>query len=321
MSTRHPDHASEAPSFEGERDFVSRALARFPITRPSATPVADSFNTVYRVNASEGDFMLRVNRSPAVHHPNAPHAEEAWTAHFSRAGLDVPRPLRTHDGDIRVTEPSPEPSFAMLLTWVPGTPPTHPVSHGRIVAMGELSARLHRAAPPTAKRPDGVLNGRLPTPFEVPDMTAAAPSPYREVLARRTAQAREWISDLWEHADEEPRVLHFDLTPRNVVFGSDDGAPAAIDFQDLAWGHRAQDVANTLYGMMRGGWNRQVLAGFRRGYERHCRWPEHLDDLRQLRRLFVARRIAMVNLALTLRRPGLDAYLRRHADALTHAVV
>ena len=43
-------------------------------------------------------------------------------------------------------------------------------------------------------------------------------------------------------------------------------------------------------------------------------WPDLPDD--RWRDLLVARRLQVLNLALTLRRPGLAAYLAHHAAAL-----
>lgn len=73
-----------APATDENDDFVAHALTKFPISQPRATRAAESFNTVYRVRADEGDFMLRVSRSPIIHESNAPEAEESWTARFAR---------------------------------------------------------------------------------------------------------------------------------------------------------------------------------------------------------------------------------------------
>jgi Ser/Thr protein kinase RdoA (MazF antagonist) len=307
------------PSIDENDDFVAHVLTKFAISHPRATRAAESFNTVYRVRADEGDFMLRVSRSPIIHKPNAPEAEESWTARFAEAGLAVPRIIRTAEGDLRVTDTASHRRRAMLLTWVHGSPPRHPMSRDQVIALGGLSARLHLASPQIPEPPKGVLDGRRTTLFEVPDAIATAPSPYREILAKRSQQSGEWIRDLWEDADESPRVLHFDLTPRNVVITAD-GTSAAIDFEDLTWGHRAQDLANSLYGVTGGNVQSGLATDFRRGYERHANWPQNLNS-HLLHRLFVARRIAMINLTLTQRPHGLDEYLRRHADALAEVPV
>jgi Ser/Thr protein kinase RdoA (MazF antagonist) len=109
-------------------------------------------------------------------------------------------------------------------------------------------------------------------------------------------------------------VIHFDLTPRNVV-RLPDGGLGAIDFQDMAWGHRAHDIAHSVFGATRGEWSVSALTAFRAGYSRHAAWPAIDDDL--LRRLFVARRVSMINLTLALRRPGFDENLARHLTALS----
>lgn len=293
--------------------FVDAALAEYALTNAAVSFLTLSFNTIYRVSAAEGEFTLRVSPEERIHAPHVTDAEEAWTDQIGKAGLVAPRILRTVDGRVEVAEPGPAGRRAVLLTWVDGTALERPLTPEQIVSLGELSAQAHLASPPTDIRPPGVLDARSPILFEVPDLLSRAPEAHRELFRTRAAQAQEYLTELWATADEAPRVLHFDLTPNNVLRLAD-GRLSVIDCQDLAWGHRAQDIAHTIYGITRGELDERATARFRAGYERHATWPE-LDSGR-LRRLFVARRIGMINLALTLRRPGLAAYLDRHAAAL-----
>ncbi|MGI8679350.1 MAG: phosphotransferase [Jatrophihabitans sp.] len=45
-------------------------------------------------------------------------------------------------------------------------------------------------------------------------------------------------------------MIHSDLTPNNVLLSR--GRLAAIDFQDMTWGHVEQDLANSIFGITRG---------------------------------------------------------------------
>ncbi|NLP84807.1 phosphotransferase [Microbacterium sp. CFH 90308] len=296
--------------------FAEEALRRYPLTGVQVEHLADSFNTIYRIRSLEGDFALRVGPADGIHRAGAGEAETGWTAQLDRAGLAVPCVVRTTDGADTVI--APDRSWrATLLTWLPGTPVPVPPTRRDIEDLGELSARLHEAAPSTATLPRGVLDARDPFAFVVPVALSTAPEPHHALLGRGEDVAREAVAELWATADEPPRVIHFDLTPRNVV-RMPDGGLGAIDFQDMAWGHRAHDIAHSLFGATRGEWSVAALEAFRAGYSRHAPWPA--VDEAHLRRLFVARRVSMINLTLALRRPGHDETLARHLAALAAAL-
>lgn len=297
----------------GSTPFVREALRRYPLTVVSTRRVAESFNTVYRIRAVEGDFALRVGPSRGIHRPHAIEAEAAWTSRLRRGGVAAPRVMRTVDGAVAVPDPAGSGQRGAVLTWAAGTPFPEPASHAQIAALGELSARLHRATPSSDTLPDGVLDARGPLPFAVPDVLSTTPKRFRELFLDSAAHAREQLASIWDAAAEPPRVIHFDLTPRNVVIGRA-GALLPIDFEDLAWGHRIQDIAHSLYGVGRGELSYRAVDAFRSGYERVLSWPDASE--RVLGELFAARRLGMVNLAVFLGRPGLEAYLERHAVAL-----
>lgn len=107
-------------------------------------------------------------------------------------------------------------------------------------------------------------------------------------------------------------MLHGDLTLNNVVRGR--ARIAVVDFQDITWGHDEQDVAVSLFGIARDDHAGELARAFRHGYESLRTWPDLDEGL--LANLWLARRLQMVNLALTMRRPGLDEYVERHAAAL-----
>lgn len=293
--------------------FVRDALRRYPLTVLETRRVAESFNTVYRIRAVEGDFALRVGPSRGIHRVNAIVAEAAWTTQLRRAGVAAPRVARTVDGAAGVTDAEGSGRRAAVLTWVTGTAMPEPASDAQIAALGELSAHLHSATPPSDTLPDGVLDAREPLAFAVPDVLATMPARFRGLFVDRAALAREQLAKIWNSTEEIPRTIHFDLTPRNVVTDQT-GTLLPIDFEDLAWGHRVQDIAHSLYGIGRGELSNRIVDAFRSGYERRLPWPEASE--RVFGQLFAARRLGMVNLAVFLGRPGLAAYLERHAAAL-----
>jgi len=295
-------------------EFAKAALEHFPVTDPHLEHVTDSFNTIFRVRAVEGDFTLRVNDGPVIHSVLGPQVEEAWTTDLAAAGIAVPQTIRTRSGSLVVTSDALQSYRASLLTWMPGEALPRPVDAPRIGAIGELSARMHLASQPRPWHPAGSLDARRLTLFDIPDVLHTAPRPYRSVLLIAASRTRTWLREFWCSIDESPRLLHFDLTPNNLVMRPDRSL-AAIDCEDLAWGHRHQDIANTLYGITRGVVDEHALVAFRDGYQRHAAWPKiSTQDLEQL---FTVRRLTMTNLALTLRRPGLLEYVARHVRAIS----
>lgn len=293
--------------------FVREALRRYQLTVMETHRVGESFNTIYRIRAVEGDFALRVGPSRGIHRTGAIDAEAAWTTQLRRADVAAPRVVRTVDGAAGVTDAAGSGRRAAVLTWAAGTAIPEPASAAQIAALGELSARLHRATPPSDTLPAGVLDARDPLAFAVPDVLSTMPTRFRGLFLDRAARAREQLASIWHGTEEDPRIIHFDLTPRNVVTGRT-GTLLPIDFEDLAWGHRVQDIAHSLYGIGRGELSNRTVDAFRSGYERRLPWPGTSERL--FGDLFASRRLGMVNLAVFLGRPGLDAYLERHAMAL-----
>lgn len=295
-------------------EFVRQALAHYALSKPAAHFVAESFNTVYRVRAAEGHFAFRVSPARGIHEQGAVDAEEYFTERLHLAGVHVPRLVRTVDDRLTVRCSAAARWIGSMLTWRHGVEPRMPPTSHTVTGLGDLSARLHRASPPSAHRRVGALDARDPRLFAVPHALGTAPPAHRDVLLRTSERVSRWLEELWRSADEPPRLLHMDLTPRNVVIEAE-GSMTPIDFQDIAWGHRVQDIANSLYGLTRGEFSPRVLNQFRAGYERTADWPR--AGAQELRRLFVARRIAMVNLSLFLRRDGWEAYVARHCAALS----
>jgi Ser/Thr protein kinase RdoA (MazF antagonist) len=89
---------------------------------------------------------------------------------------------------------------------------------------------------------------------------------------------------------------------------------SAIDFQDMMWGLEEQDLANTLFGLRRDDSDGTLVEEFRHAYTSNRPLPE-LDDA-LLKQLQIARRLQRVNLALTIRRPGIANFLNGHAAEL-----
>ena len=93
------------------------------------------------------------------------------------------------------------------------------------------------------------------------------------------------------------QLLHGDLHDGNVLING--RQLSVFDFEDLMVGFPEHDLAVALYGPY---YNRDdlsaVVAAMRKGYERVAPWP--IGDIEDLRPLFAARALGLVNFCLTM---------------------
>lgn len=218
--------------------------------------IKDRENTVYEIALADGArAALRLHR-PGYQSLAAIRSELWWMARLADAGVPVPRPVPTRDGQLVAETPG---RAASVVSWVEGsqigdgaTPleSDAPVVAHRHDALGRLIARMHNATddlslPPDFERShwdraalvgDAPLWGRF---WENPALTAAE----RDLLvtARATADAA-----LARHEAEgvDFGLIHADVLRENVL--SDGGRLSLIDFDDAGFGYRGYDLATAL---------------------------------------------------------------------------
>jgi Ser/Thr protein kinase RdoA (MazF antagonist) len=297
------------------RGVAAEALRHFDVPEHRLTFQGNSFNTLFRVSCPDRAYLLRVGPERRIHELGAALAEHDWTAELDTRGLRAPRIVLTTSGSASVYVAAsgvPGRRECTLLSWRTGRTLTRPVLPRDVADVAALSAAFHDASASRRKRPSGVLDGRLALHFKIPNLINEAPHASRAAFREALVRAQHGLNVLWKDASDAPRVIHSDLTPSNVLRSR--GRLAAIDFQDLTWGHVEQDLANTIYGITRGADNEETMHVFRLSYEQVRPWPQLGKEL--LADLFAARRLEMVNLALFLNRTGLIDYLDHHAVAL-----
>jgi Ser/Thr protein kinase RdoA (MazF antagonist) len=125
-------------------------------------------------------------------------------------------------------------------------------------------------------------------------------------------RAQRAIDRLWRTPPHVPHLLHGDLHPSNVIAAGE--RAVVIDFQDLFWGFEHQDLAITISVIRTHDEPARLLDAFRAGYVSIRPWPEMSTE--ELDALLAARRIQQLNLGLHVRKPGLDAFVARHAERL-----
>ena len=86
---------------DAERVFAPaarRALAAFPLVPNELELVSLAENATFRVSTDTGDVVLRLHR-PGYHSLAELESERMWIRALLGAGVAVPQPLRTRDGD------------------------------------------------------------------------------------------------------------------------------------------------------------------------------------------------------------------------------
>jgi len=274
--------------------------------------VAQSFNTTFRISDEAGQsFALRVGGAERIHADGTEHVEAEWMrALRSDGAVSPPDVIDAADGTpvVRRSHPGVDGArLCMLFGCVVGTPLARAMSGERAAQIGQLAALLHEhgaaTAPPT--RPsvlvaDRVLYWRLENRL---GQLGYCGSLISEALDRTDRV----IAALWAHPPQAPHLLHGDLHPGNVMLSGPNLVP--VDFQDLVWGIEVQDLAISLSSFRPFHDAETLRRRFRAGYASVRDWPE--VDPETWEALLAARRLHQLNLALTLRRPGLDLFVAR----------
>lgn len=199
----------------------------------------------------------------------------------------------------------------MLFRWVLGKPLSESMSTARAEEMGRLAARLHEHAAATApQEAPSVLVADRVLYWRVENRLGALASS-GSLISEAMDRAGCVLAEVWADPPHRPHLIHGDLTPNNVMVS--EGSTVPIDFQDLVWGLEMQDLAISLSSFGRFDEAEALRERFRIGYSAVRPWPEL--DPKTLRALVVARLLHQLNLALTLRKAGLDRFVTR-AEAL-----
>jgi Ser/Thr protein kinase RdoA (MazF antagonist) len=133
---------------------------------------------------------------------------------------------------------------------------------------------------------------------------------YGSVLLEALDRAQRTLDALWKHPAHAPHLLHGDVQPGNVMVSR--GKVTLIDFQDLIWGFEIQDVVFARAALEPFDDAEAYLDAFRSGYKAVRPWPDADPDT--VEALTAGRHLNILNFGLSMRRPGLETFVTRHAD-------
>ena len=298
-----------------ERAIALAALERFRLDVRRVTHVTRSFNTVYRVQTSEGTYALRVGPKLQIHAAGTAQAEATWQTSLYADGLAVPDVVRSSSGEpvVHVNDADGHPRTCVLFTWIRGRLMRTRLDASRARKLGQLMARLHDHG--AGCRDDGVLVADRVLYWLLPDRLSDVPK-YGKVLGEARDSVQSVIDELWARPGRSPQLLHGDLTPANVIEAPGVG-PVPIDFQDMVLGFPEQDISFTLASFIRRPDREALTEAFTAGYSDLRPWPDSTPEV--LRGLGVARGLHQLNLSLaTAEGPLPQEYLDFHATRAQH---
>jgi Ser/Thr protein kinase RdoA (MazF antagonist) len=294
------------------------ALREYDLEIERCSFAARSFNTVFRVDATDGSsYALRVSPSLRIHADGCEVAEAAWLAALLRdVGVAVPQVIPARDGSVLVWASQagvPEARSCVLFEWVGGQRLRERLGADLVRRFGELSAVVHEhAAGYLTEPPAGVLVADRVLYFRAPPRLGELRPAYGSLLDDALSRAQQALDELWHDAPHRAHLLHGDLQSGNVMVSRN--AVVLIDFQDLIWGFDVQDVSMALLALEQHGDTGSWSEAFRAGYEAVRPWPD--ADPATLAALRAARHLNILNYGMSVDGPDTEAFIARHAAAI-----
>jgi Ser/Thr protein kinase RdoA (MazF antagonist) len=295
------------------RGLALEALRAYDLEVIGCSFVARAFNTVFRVDTTNGSYALRVSPGLRIHAEDCEALEAAWVAALRRdVGLATPAVMAARDGSPVVwasTKGVPEPRSCVLFEWVGGQRLRLRMSARPVRKTGELAAIVHdqAAASRASTAPAGALVADHVHYFRTAYRLDELQPTYGSVLDEAVSRAQQTLDALWRNPPHPAHLLHGDIQPSNVMVSGSD--VTLIDFQDLIWGFEIQEVVIALQGLESFDHSEALWRAFREGYEEIRPWPD--TDPETVAGLHAARRLNTLNFGLNVRKPGLDEWVAR----------
>lgn len=292
------DSLTEVGQIRRLRDLALRALKGFGIEPRRLRLVGGFTNVVFRVDTDRGPLALRVDLHQE--HSDADVDNElAWLRALEGSGLDVCRYLRAADGRDYVYERAagvPGARRCVLFHWVPGRPLGRAPSPAGYRRLGRLSAGLHEHGAGFDPPHVPLTWDRLffwpeevdPVVVFEPHMAKHLRGGRRELLDAAVVKVERAFARLGSGGAQ---LVHGDLHPHNVHVCR--ARVIALDFEDVTWAHRVQDLAVTLLPSFTEPEHASYREAFERGYREVAAWPVAYAG--ELELFMAARAIMMIN--------------------------
>lgn len=263
------------------RQMGLEALTHYDIEVARLSILSTSFNTIYRLQATDGKmYVLRINY-PNERTPIDILSEMTWLDALSRE-TDIPviTPIKTRNGNLLVTVETdgvPEPRHCAVFEWIDGRTMSRPSLNtiGKIgAAMAQLQNHADTFKPPT---PFSEIKYNKAWTFGTPERiydNNQDPNftPKRRAILRQAIDTiQEYLNSLYENKDGL-RFLHADMHAWNIKIHHE--RLYVLDFDDSMWCYPVQDIGISLHYLERKEVETAVRDAFKKGYTAHRAWPE-----------------------------------------------
>jgi Ser/Thr protein kinase RdoA (MazF antagonist) len=265
-------------------------------------------NALFRIDTSDGPLALRIDLLQE-HTDDNMSVELTWLEALDGV-VDAPVPIRTKQDTLFTRAAArgvPDERRCVLFTWVPGRPLADRISPDLFEPYGRMSAALHvhgstHATPIKPMTWDRVFYFPAeidPVVYHEPENAARLPKGGVETIERTIGLVQPRLE-----APGERQIVHGDLHLWNVHVSRN--RLWALDFADVMWGTRAQDLAITFYYFQDRPDSDELSAAFRRGYEQIAPWPTTDEELAFF---MAARRVMMTNFVFNIEMDRRDEFL------------
>ncbi len=297
------------------RAVAGSALEAYDVDVERMSLIGGFVNALFRIDTPDGPLALRVDLMQE-HSDSDAELELEWLE--SLAGhVNVGSPIRTADGALfthAVGEGVPDARRCVLFTWVPGVPLADRIDPSLFESYGRLSAQLHlhgaehrpRRRPMVWDRVSYFAEDVDPVVYHRLEHVSSFPPGGLEVVEQAMAMVEPRLA-----AVTERQIVHGDLHVWNVHARGRE--LWALDFEDIMWGSRAQDIAISLYYFDDRPDRNELVSAFRAGYERLAPWPT--DDA-ELAVFMAARRLMFVNYVFNIDMPDREEFLVKSVQRL-----
>lgn len=230
--------------------LAEKAVWRWPLRVRSLALAAHRENAVFKLEAEEGIFALRLHRA-GYRTADEMVSELRMMAMLESRRISVPRPLAGHDRQFLQTVDG---THVSVLSWLAGKPlgatgePLALVDRcGTFHALGQLIANMHKAFDGWRK-PAGFTRPRLDVHGLVGDDPVWGRFWENPMLTEKQRDMLVATRDRLRHVLAKNRfdqgLIHADLVSENLLVG--DNGISVIDFDDSGFGYRLQDLATAL---------------------------------------------------------------------------
>lgn len=243
---------SRAAQLYRERQLAEAVLARYHLDNPHLTLLTYNFNTVYRVDGTQGRYIMRIQEPYTLDAPLI-NSELAWLkALRHEAGLSVPEPVADETG-VMVTTMQPEgipPRHVVLFRWMDGQLVGGSASPTKLRKLGAIMAKMHHFTrtwqPPadfTRLRWDWQRLFGAASVFASGKILPYLDDELRAIYDAAATRLSEAMGELGETPDNFG-LIHNDMHASNYLYHQ--GEIKVIDFEVCGWGHWLLDMAVTL---------------------------------------------------------------------------